>query len=132
FIFKYGNSPYDFTMIEYFAVQVGTHLIGALGFAALVLFISSLCSKPIVSFLVSGVIFGLPVVWMCILGLVTNWFIDLSFTNIMKVEELFLTFHVYDIVGLHILKPIFLVGMSMIFTIVFIYVTYYYVRYREV
>src|SRR5690625_2569298 len=30
FIWKYRDSPYDFTMAEYFGTQVGIHLIGAL------------------------------------------------------------------------------------------------------
>lgn len=132
YIWKYNSSPYDFTMAEYFGIQVGTHLIGALGFATLVLCISALCSKPIVSFLVSGIIFGLPVVWTSILSQESNWLIDISFTNIMKVEELYLNFSVYDVAGMYILKPIFLIILSIIFSLAFIYATYLYIRRIEV
>ncbi|MBY7142649.1 hypothetical protein KFZ56_06065 [Virgibacillus sp. NKC19-3] len=132
YINKYLESPYDFTMIEYFGIQVGVHLIAALGFAALVLFVSANSKKPIISFLISGIIFGLPVAWRSILMQDSNWLIDISFTTGMRVDELFHTFSVYNIAGLLIIKPIFIMSIMIIIAAGFILATYQYVKRREV
>ncbi|WEG10855.1 ABC transporter permease subunit [Pullulanibacillus sp. KACC 23026] len=131
FLVKYTKSPYPFTMLEYFIVQLGTHLLAAIGFAIFVLLISALCRKVLVSFLISGSVFCLPIVWTSLLSHPTNIIIDFSYTNIMKVENLYMTFKTYNLFGHPVLQPVVILSVSAIVSLLFLWGLYRFIRHRE-
>lgn len=100
--FKYIASPYNFTLMEYHFVQLAFYLCSAIAFAMFVLLISSLIRNSLLSFFVSGVIFGLPLFVLKILSLKQEWILDLfafSFVSLMGVEELFMKFKAFSVFG---------------------------------
>jgi hypothetical protein len=123
----FDGTPYPFSMIEFLILGVFIHLIGALGFTILVLVVSALCNKLLTSFLISGIIFGLPV----ILSNFPNpfkWLTDFSYTNIMESKSLFNKFNAYNVFGLAILQPIMVISVSALISLVLIWLTYRFVK----
>lgn len=109
---KYTTSPYDFNLLNYFLTQIGFQILAGLVFAFLVLFISSVSRNALISFFVSGFIFGFPILIVDFFGLELSWLtpiLDFSYTNIMKVEGLFLQFNTVNLFGYPVLNPIFAV-----------------------
>lgn len=130
-LYKYYLSPYPFTMIQYFFIQIGTHLIGALGFTLFILLISALCRRTLTSFLISAIIFALPIVWISVLNKPSNWLIDISYTNIMKVQDLYMKFHAIDVAGRLVLEPFVVLGVSLLVSVLILIGLYRYIRGKE-
>jgi ABC-type transport system involved in multi-copper enzyme maturation permease subunit len=99
---KYMASPYSFTLMEYHFVQIAIYLGAALAFSLLVLLVSALVRNSLISFFISGVVFGVPLFMTKILDIKQEWIINLfsfSYTNIMGVEELFMKFKAFTLFG---------------------------------
>jgi hypothetical protein len=127
--FKYIASPYNFTLMEYHLVQLAFYLCSAIAFAMFVLLVSSLIRNSLISFFVSGVIFGLPLFVLKILSLKQEWILDLfafSFVSLMGVEELFMNFKAFSVFGnvfTYFLLASLYLGIVFIFTLFMLYTT---------
>jgi ABC-type transport system involved in multi-copper enzyme maturation permease subunit len=116
--FKYFASPYSLTFMEYHMMQVSLHLLAALAFAGVMVVISTLAKSSMISFFVSGVLFGIPVLIQSIVDIESLWLRKLmtyTLTNIMKVEGLYMNFISVDILGQPVLAPF--VGILVAFVV---------------
>lgn len=107
-LFKYTNSPYAFDMLTYSLVQVGMYLLGAFALMGVILLVSALCRHTMLSFLISGTIFALPIVIVNLLEIEIQWLTNMmqfSFTKVMAVEGLFNEFSTVPLFGLPVLYP---------------------------
>lgn len=114
---KYFASPYSLTFMEYHMMQVGIHLLAALAFAGVVVLISTLSKSTMLSFFVSGVLFGIPVLAQSIMDIESIWLnkaLTFTLTNIMKVEGMYMNFMSVDIFGQPVLAPFVGVAVSFI------------------
>ncbi|MDQ0115768.1 ABC transporter permease subunit [Paenibacillus harenae] len=119
-LFKYSYSPYALDLITYGFVQIGMHLLGAIGLVAVILLVSAWCRHTLLSFLISGTIFAVPIVIMNILKIDISWLthiLQFSITKIMAVEVLFMNFSTINLFGLPVLYPLVAIAV-MIATIV--------------
>ncbi|CAM3898630.1 hypothetical protein [Mesobacillus thioparans] len=106
--FKYFSSPYSFTFMEYHLIQLGIHLLAAIAFAGVIVIISTVAKSTVVSFFVSGFIFGLPILAESIMDMNDAWVentLRYSLTNVMKVEGLFMQFKSVSVFGNVLLAP---------------------------
>lgn len=119
-LFKYSYSPYSFDLATYSFVQIGMHLLGAVGLVAVILLVSAFCRNTMLSFLISGTLFALPIVVVNILKIDIGWVTDIltfSITKIMSVEILFANFRAVNLFGLPVLYPFVAIAV-MVATIV--------------
>ncbi|MGA9225400.1 MAG: hypothetical protein WB217_03570, partial [Mesobacillus sp.] len=106
--FKYFFSPYSLTFMEYHMIQISLHILAAIAFAGLIVLVSTLSKSTVISFFVSGFLFGVPILAQSIMNVETIWvnkMLTLTLTNIMKVEELFMNFNSYSVFGYPLLAP---------------------------
>jgi hypothetical protein len=106
--FKYFFSPYSLTFMEYHMIQISLHILAAIAFAGLIVLVSTLSKSTVISFFISGFLFGVPILAQSIMNVETIWvnkMLTLSLTNIMKVEELFMNFISYNVFGYPVLAP---------------------------
>ncbi|MFS0861953.1 hypothetical protein [Fredinandcohnia sp. 179-A 10B2 NHS] len=133
--FKYYFSPYSFTLLEYHMIQLGIHLIGALAFAVLIVFISSLCKNALISIMVNGAIYAVPVMIVETYTSLPLWLTDVfrfSFVYIMKVEFLFDNFRTINLFGTPVLYPIAAIVLMVVVAVVFVSCLTRVVKNREV
>lgn len=108
YAFKYTASPYNFTFLEYHLIQIGIHLLAALAFAAVIVLVSTLVKSTMISFFLSGLLFGVPILADSILSIDVRWvrkLLTFTLTDIMKVESLFMNFISVNIFNQPILAP---------------------------
>lgn len=106
--FKYFFAPYSLTFMEYHMIQMGIHLVAAIAFAGVIVVVSTLSKTTVVSFFVSGIIFGVPVLAESIMDSNDEWVgiaLRYTLTNIMKVEGLFMNFISVNVFGYPIIAP---------------------------
>ncbi|MDP5274138.1 ABC transporter permease subunit [Chengkuizengella axinellae] len=116
----FRDSPYAFNLLEYFSVQMMLHTLFALGFAMLILLISSLSKTSVKSIIISSILFILPLILSSFRISGLEDFIRYSYYNMMKVDEFFRFFEVFHIFGTPVLEPI---AASIVFTIISIVFT---------
>lgn len=100
----YIDSPYAFTILEYHLIQLGVHFAGAVGFALLIVLVSSLSRNSMAVFFTCGFIFMAPV-WIRSLEAVASF----SYTSVMRVQFLFDDFQALNVFGIPVLYPVFAV-----------------------
>jgi ABC-type transport system involved in multi-copper enzyme maturation permease subunit len=126
--FKYFSSPYNFTFMEYHLIQIAFHLLGAIAFAGVIVLISTLSKSTVISFFVSGFLFGIPILVDSIMNMKQEWIKDIlryTLTNIMKVEELFTNFISVNVLGYPVLAPF--IGLA--FTVSILVLTVFLAKY---
>jgi hypothetical protein len=128
----FNESPYHFSTLHFFVIEVTIALIGSLGFTIMVLLVSALCNNALTSFFISGVLFAMPVAWTSVLHKPSNCLTIFSYTNIMRVELLFNKFHAYTFFGQAVLQPIVVLGVSILVSLAFVYFIYVRIRNKEV
>ncbi|MEH7073062.1 hypothetical protein [Neobacillus drentensis] len=105
---KYFASPYSLTFTEYHLIQMGLHLLAALAFAGMIVVISTLSKSTVISFFVSGLLFGIPLLASSLMNNGTLWLnkvMKFTLTNVMKVEDLFMNFISVNMFGYPVLAP---------------------------
>ncbi|WP_170006266.1 hypothetical protein [Bacillus fonticola] len=111
-IFKYTTSPYAWTMGEYHLVQLGVSLLGALGLALVILLISTLFPNTFLAFVVSSLLFGIPLILAEFIMVpedsLARLIQDYSFMTLLRVEELFMQFEAIVLFGQPILTSIWI------------------------
>ncbi|QNK56476.1 ABC transporter permease subunit [Paenibacillus sp. PAMC21692] len=134
-LFQYRYSPYDFDMLTYIFIQLGIHALGAVGFALLVLLISAWCRHTILSILVSGAIFSLPIAIVVFfkidLGMYEN-ILDFTYTNVMRVSDLFDRFEVLNLFGYPVLYAYAAIVVMAVLSIAAMRLLLYTMKRREV
>lgn len=119
-------------------MMMAIHVIAALTFGLIVVFISAVSKKVVVSVLASGVIFGLPLALDTVLdygGTKKVWvdrFISFSIYQFMKVKELFVGFRTYNTFGYPVLQPVLAVVLSIFTIILFWYLTKWIMKKKQI
>jgi hypothetical protein len=103
---KYLASPFNLTLGQYFRLQLATHIFGAASFGLLVLLISVFSRSPLIPFFIGGAVYGIPIFLGSILRIDAPWartLVDFSYTQVVKVEQLFMTFRAFNVFGYPVL-----------------------------
>lgn len=112
-IYKYATTPYNFTIIQYYILQTIIFITGGIAFGLLVMFISSISSSGLISFFAGGIIFSYPVFLNVFIGNIKGFLAiikDFSYTELIRVENLFKAFETYNILG----HPILIANLMLI------------------
>jgi len=105
-LIKYFASPFDLTLGNYFLVQLIIHALGSAAFGLLVLLISVFSRSPLIPFFTGGTVYGIPIFFNSVLRLEGAWvraLVDFSYTQLVKVEDLFLNFRAFSMFGFPVL-----------------------------
>jgi ABC-type transport system involved in multi-copper enzyme maturation permease subunit len=134
-LFKYRDSPYAYDMLPFIGVQIGMHALGAFGLAMFVLLISALCRNTLLSFLISGFVFALPIaveeIFRIKLGSL-GVLIEFSYTSVMIVYDLFATFQTINVFGMPMLYPIVAVAVTIALSALCMQLLYWTMKRKEV
>ncbi|MEK3890336.1 hypothetical protein [Bacillus sp. FSL K6-3431] len=133
------NAPYPFTLGESYALMISMHLLAAIALALIIVFVSAICKRILMSLLVSGFIFGLPFVidvvpgfeWLEEFGWISST-LNLSIYHLMKVKNQFIAFETYNMFGFPVLYPIVAVVLSVITATIFAYLTKWVLKRKQV
>lgn len=131
--FEYYFSPYAFNMLEFHLTQLGIHLVGALGFALLIVFISSISRNVLLTFFISGSFLALPLFLYEIIQI--EWVDNLltfSFAHVMKVQFLFDHFKTVNFFGYPVLYPIVAVIWMVVLSFILTMFTFKIMKNKEV
>lgn len=126
-LFRYENSPYGWTLVQYIPRQIAAHLFGSLAFGFIVLLVSSLCKSGLASFFISSFIFGLPLFFNSILCIKTGWITkinEFSYAILMRGQPLFSEFKAFNILGHPVLYLNLMLVLFTLLSIAVIYLTY--------
>jgi hypothetical protein len=115
----YADSPYALSLLSYHVAQLGIHLAGAIGFALLIVLISSLSKSSMTAFFVSASVFFAPIFMENVQGLRT--IMTFSFISIMRVQTLFNEFKAFSLFGYPVLYPF--VAVVLMMGLAFLYVS---------
>jgi hypothetical protein len=113
--------------------KIGIHLLGAFGFALLILLISSISRHSLNTFFVNGVILAIPLVMYELIQV--EWLrtiMTFSFIYIMKVQSLFDHFKTVNVFGYPVLYPISAVILMIVVSLTFIMITFQSMKHKEV
>jgi hypothetical protein len=105
-LYKYRHSPFNLNISQYFFIQQATHIFGAASFGLLVLLISALSRSSLNPFFIGGAVYGIPIFLGSILRIEASWaraLVDFSYTQMVKVEQLFMTFRTFNVFGYPVL-----------------------------
>lgn len=124
----FWESPYSFSMGTYFILKAGFQFITGCALAILVAFVSSLSRNSIASFIISGFVFGVPVLVSEIISLELPTFITtilkFSYSKGMMVDSLFENFHIINLFGYPILYPIVYMVWVVVLSVSLVFLTY--------
>lgn len=112
-IYKYATTPYNLTIIQYYILQTGIFITGGIAFGLLVMFISSISRSSLISFFAGGIIFSYPVFLNVFIGNIKGFLAiikDFSYTELIRVENLFKAFETYNILD----HPILIANLMLI------------------
>ncbi|QOS76943.1 ABC transporter permease subunit [Paenibacillus sp. JNUCC31] len=133
--FDYEFSPYRLSAVQYYGVQLVTHLAGSLVFACVVLCISALSSTSFVAIVINVAIVGVPYLAFDVLNFNpgwAKWIEEFSFSTMMRATRLFQTPTSYSVFGLELsYLSLYMIIMAVV-TIGVILGTYRTFRTREV
>lgn len=134
YYFKYFFSPFGFNLLEFHLIQLGLHLFASFSFALLIVLVSSLCKKSLISLIFSGAIFSLPYFVVEMLKM-PKWLEDVfhfSFIYIMNVEFFFDNFRTINLFGYPVLYPIVAIVLMVVLAVIFVMITSGVMRSKEV
>ncbi|MFT8322027.1 MAG: hypothetical protein ABF649_14090 [Bacillus sp. (in: firmicutes)] len=126
-------SPYPFTFLQYHLIQFGLHLLAALCFALLILFLSMLNKNVLITFFISASVFILPFVIYEMIQ--WEWLRNImlfSSLYMMKAEYLFSDLKVINLFGLPVVFPVFVSVVVLLASIVCMIVMFRVMKEREV
>ncbi|MBE7681438.1 ABC transporter permease [Paenibacillus sp. P13VS] len=133
--FYYEFSPYHLSAIQYYGVQLVTHLAGSLIFGCIVLFVSALSSTSFAAMVINAAIVGVPYLAFDVLKFNpgwAKWIEEFSFSTMMRVTRLFQTSASYSVFGLELsYLNLYMIVMAVV-TIGVVFGMYRTFRTREV
>lgn len=124
------DSPYVFSLLEFHFVQLGIHLAGALGFALLIVLISSISKSSLISFFTGASIYIAPEFLGSVEWLRTA--LNFSFLSIVRVQFLFTEYKALHIFGYPIIYPVFAVILMIVLSLIFVRVIFQVMKHKEV
>ncbi len=133
YFFKFMYSPYPITFMQYHLIQLGILFISSLALAVLFLFVSTVTKKPIVSLIIGGAIFTMPLFIVSFFSLHDRYeWVNQAYTftlpYMMKVDSLFMEFRALSIGELHIVLPILVIYLALLLIILFSFATHWYMQ----
>jgi ABC-type transport system involved in multi-copper enzyme maturation permease subunit len=131
---KYRDSPYAMTMLPFFLLKAGFHLFAGCTLAIFVLLVSALCKNSLISFVVSGFVFGFPFAAETF-GIAPDWLLRLfpfTWSSAMQVDDLFSQFHTVNVFGFPILDPIINVVVLSAVTLLILILLYRLIRRKQI
>lgn len=136
-IFQHYFAPYPFTLGEAYSIMISMHILAALSFTLVAIFVSAICKRIVISILVSGFIFGIPFAIDVVFDELENigWLnnlLKLSIYHCMKVKEQFVDFSTYNLFGFPVLYPVVTVLLSVITAIIFSNLTKWIMKRKQV
>lgn len=126
----YADSPYALSLLAYHVIQLVIHLTGAVGFALLIVLISSLSKSSMTAFFVSASIFFAPIFMENVRGL--NTVLTFSFISIMRVQTLFDEFKAFSLFGYPVLYPFVAVLAMTGLSLLYVYCIFQILKRKEV
>jgi len=81
-------------------------IFGAASFGLLVMLLSVFSRSPLIPFFIGGAVYGIPIFLGSILRIDALWArtpVDFSYTQVVKVEQLFMTFRAFNVFGYPVL-----------------------------
>ncbi|MCL4441866.1 MAG: ABC transporter permease, partial [Firmicutes bacterium] len=126
-IYLYHASPYALTLARYFIYEILVFLAGSLAFGLLILFLSSLSRSALIPLFAGGLVFATPLALLK-LGINIAWLnrlCELSYSEVMRVKNLFISFKVYDFFGRPVLYLDVVLLAVVVYSMVSVGLTYY-------
>lgn len=131
----FTDSPYAITYGTYLLIQFGLSTLACVFFGLLVLFVSSISVNVLLPFFICGALFA-STAFINSLGSAVPTalaeFSNLSYTELMRVDELFKSFKAYNLFGQPVLYLNMTVGIYVVVTVLSICLTYISFKRREV
>ena len=103
---NYVLSPYSFTIAQYFSAETLVSLFGCICFGLLVMLVSSLSGNALVPFFICGCLIGttgIVIASHITLSAPLSWLADFSYTELMRVKDLFTVYKSYSVFGYPVL-----------------------------
>ncbi|ADU26110.1 ABC transporter permease [Ethanoligenens harbinense] len=130
----FTDSPYAITYGNYLIIQFGLSTLACVFFGLLVLFVSSVSVNVLLPFFICGALFA-STAFINSLGSAVPTalaeFSNLSYTELMRVDELFKSFKTYNLFGQPVLYLNLTIGLYIIITALAICLTYIIFKRRE-
>jgi ABC-type transport system involved in multi-copper enzyme maturation permease subunit len=131
---KYLDSPFAFTLLQYFFVEIAVMIFAAVCFGLLVLFISSVSKSSLIPFFTCGLIIAVPAAYRVMnlniegtVGHVLDCIVNFSYSELMRVSSLFKSFKAFNLFGYPILSCFVIPFVFLLITVAvvfFIFKTY--------
>jgi ABC-type transport system involved in multi-copper enzyme maturation permease subunit len=106
---SYMYSPYNFTVFQYYLLQLLIHLGACIVFGLFIILVSSLCKTQVLTFFICTIVFILPFMIDKVIAIKTplaDLITRFSYTWFMQVERLFSSFKVYNILEHPVFYPV--------------------------
>jgi hypothetical protein len=114
-------SPYNFTVFQYYLLQLLIHLGACIVFGLFVMLVSSISKTQVLTFFICTIVFILPFMVDKVIAIKTplaDLITRFSYTWFMQVERLFSSFKVYNILEHPVFYPVIVVVL-LIFLVPF-------------
>ena len=117
---KYTLSPYNYTILQFWFIQILINTLGIIAFSIFILYLSSATNSILKVFFIGGLVFTLPFPFRELKYFSIEWIIKyLSYTDFIRVQSLFNKPRVYSLFGITIqhknLMYLFITILSIIF-----------------
>lgn len=111
---NYMYSPYNFTVFQYYLLQLLIHMGACIVFGLFVMLVSSLSKSQVFTFFICTIVFVVPFMLDKVIAIKTP-LVDLitrfSYTWFMQVERMFVSFKVYNILEFPVFYPVIAVAL---------------------
>lgn len=114
---SYMYSPYNFTVFQYYLLQLFIHIGACIVFGMFVMLVSSLGKTQVLTFFICTVVFIIPFMVDKVIAVKTplaDLITRFSYTWFMQVERLFSSFKVYNILDHPVYYPVTAVALMVL------------------
>jgi hypothetical protein len=129
----FHQSPYPFTLGQYYLIQFGIQLVSGISFSFFILLISALSKHSMISFFISGFVF-INFVWIDFdaQSVVAQKILNFTYYGLMKVNGLFKEFETINLFGYPLLYPLAAIVVIIILSVITIKILYTYNQRKEI
>ncbi|MDX8366325.1 ABC transporter permease subunit [Cytobacillus sp. IB215665] len=124
------HTPYNLTMLEFFLIQTGIHILVAIAFMTLVLVVSALSKNTLMSFIISASIFILPTISFSIPF--WDYVMKYSFANFITAPDFVNSFHAINLFGIPVLDPLVHYPMIFLLSIILLIAIYRTIKRKQI
>lgn len=125
-IFLYLQSPFDFSVSQYYVVALTVQFVAVIAFSLLVLFLSVITRNSLLTFFISGGILGIPF-FLNQLGLeqrFIGYIVNFSYYELIRVKGLFDQFRAFNLFGFPVLYPYLLLSFILTLSVLLVVIFY--------